>query len=360
MKSELPTSSVECPASSVARVLVVDDEKNIRITLRAFLEDEGYVVEVAEDATRAQALLSADLWDLVVSDIVLPGVSGVDLLKAIRAAAPDVQVIMMTGEPTVETATEAVRAGACDYLTKPVGKDAILRAVARAVQMKHVVDEKRRLEEENLHYRDTLEQLVAKRTEELRLALEGTIHAMAAAVESRDPYTAGHQQRVAVLARRMAQEMGLPEERVMATYYAGIVHDLGKISVPAEILSSPAKLSKAAMDIIREHPATAFEILKGIAFPWPIAEIVRQHHERLDGSGYPQGLSGDAISTEARILAVADVVEAMASHRPYRPALGIEAALNEITEKRNTFYDAKAVDACVRLFREQGFKLEVR
>ena len=343
-----------------ARVLIVDDEKNIRVTLRTFLQDEGYAVEVAEDAARAQQLLSSGVWDVVVSDIAMPSVSGVDLLKAIRAAAPDVQVIMMTGEPTVETATEAVRAGASDYLTKPVGKHAMLRAVAAAVQMKQIVDEKRRLEGQNRRYQETLEQLVAKRTEELRRALDGFIHAMAAAVESRDPYTAGHQHRVAELARRIAQEMGLPEGRVLATYYAGLIHDLGKISVPAELLTSPAKLSKAAMDIIREHPTTGFEILKTIPFPWAIAEIVRQHHERLDGSGYPQGLSGSAIAIEARILAVADVVEAMASHRPYRPALGIDAALHEITEHRSALYDAEAVDACVRLFRERGFLLETR
>jgi len=358
MKSPLPASSVQRQESSVARVLVVDDEKSIRLSLRAFLADAGYEADVAEDALVAQGLLAQGAYDVVVSDIVLPGVSGVALLQRIRETAPDVQVIMMTGEPTVETAAEAVRAGARDYLTKPVSKNAILRSVATAAQMKQLEDEKHRLQEENRKYQETLEQLVAKRTEELRLALDGFIHAMAAAVESRDPYTAGHQHRVAGLARRIAQEMGLPEETILAAYFAGMIHDLGKISVPAEILSSPARLSKAAMDIIREHPATAFEILKGIAFPWPIAEIVRQHHERLDGSGYPQGLSGNAISIEARILAVADVVEAMASHRPYRPALGIVAALNEVIAKRNTLYDAEAVDACVRLFREKDFKLE--
>ena len=341
------------------RILVVDDERSIRLTLCAMLEPERYKVEVAEDADQALALLSHGLWDAVVTDIILPGISGVGLLKAIRAAAPpDVQVVMMTGAPTMETAIEAVRCGACDYLTKPVAKDAMLRAVATAVQIKYVHDEKRRLQEVNRTYRETLENLVEARTEELRLALDGFIHAMAATVEFRDLYTAGHQRRVADLARRIAGEMGLPAARVLGTYYAGMLHDLGKISVPAEILTSPATLSKAALDIIREHPVTAFEILKGIAFPWPIAEIIYQHHERLNGTGYPRGLSGDAISLEARILAVADVVEAMASHRPYRPALGVEAALQEITEARSTLYDVQAVDACVRLFREKGFALE--
>lgn len=341
------------------RILVVDDEKSIRLTLCAILQDAGYEVDVAEDAGRALALLADGGWDVVVTDIILPGVSGMGLLKEIRAAAHDVQVIMMTGEPTVETAAEAVRAGAHDYLTKPVAKNAILRSVATASQIKQVDDEKRRLQEANREYQQNLERSVTERTEELRLALDGTIHAMAAAVECRDPYTAGHQQRVANLARHMARELGLPEERVMGTYYAGIVHDLGKISVPSEILTMPTHLCAEAMGMIRKHSTTGFRILKRIRFPWPIADIVHQHHERLDGSGYPRGLKGDAICMEARIVAVADVVEAMASHRPYRPALGIDAALGEILAKRNTLYDAEAVDACVRLFREKGFQLDV-
>lgn len=345
--------------SGKARILIVDDEKCIRLSFQAILRNEGYAADVAEDADRAQAMLLNSDYDVVVTDIVLPGVSGVELLKAIRfAAPPDVQVIMVTGDPTMETAADAVRSGACDYLIKPVGKDAMLRSVATAAHIKQIHDEKRRLEADNRRYQANLEELVGKRTDELRLALNGFVRAMAAAVESRDPYTAGHQQRVADLSRRLAQEMALPEEKVLAVYYAGLIHDLGKISIPAEILSTPAKLSRAAMDIIREHPATAYEILKDIPFSWPIAEIIRQHHERQNGTGYPRGLSGEAISLEARILAVADVVEAMASHRPYRPALGMDAALEEIIGKRDTVYDARAVDACVRLFREQGYHFQ--
>jgi len=343
----------------MSRILIVDDEKSIRMTLRAILKEAGYEVDVAEDAQRARALLANGLWDVVVTDIVLPGLSGVELLKAIRSSAPpDVQVIMMTGEPTVKTAAEAVRAGASDYLPKPVTKDSILTAVRRAVETKRILDENRRLQAENRQYQENLEEIVRQRTGELRDALEGTIRAMALAVESRDPYTAGHEQRVARLARAIAVEMGRPEEEVLGTYYAGLVHDVGKISVPAEILTYPGKLGKEELGIIRKHPETGARILSTVRFPWPLAEIVLQHHERLDGSGYPLGLSGDAIRIEARILAVADVVEAMANHRPYRAALGIEAALAEIVERRGTFYDTDVVDACVRLFREKGFKLD--
>ena len=343
----------------MSHILIVDDEKSIRVTLRAILKEAGYEADVAEDANRAQVLLANGLWDVVVTDIVLPGVSGVDLLKAIRAAAPpDVQVIMMTGEPTVKTAAEAVRAGASDYLPKPVTKAAILTAVRRAAETKRILDENRRLQAENRQHLESLEQVVRQRTAELREALAGTIRAMALAVESRDPYTAGHEQRVARLARAIAEEMGRPEEEVLGTYHAGLVHDVGKISVPAEILSCPGRLGKEEFGIIRKHPETGARILSTVRFPWPLAEIVHQHHERLDGSGYPLGLSGAAIRIEARILAVADVVEAMASHRPYRAALGIEAALAEIVERRGTFYDADVGDACVRLFQEKGFKLD--
>jgi len=355
---QTPASTVEHAVSRVARVLIVDDEKSIRLSVQSLLQDAGYEVSVAEDTRGARALLAGGDYDVVVSDIVLPGASGVTLLQAIREASPDVQVIMMTGEPTVETAADAVRAGASDYLAKPVTKDSILKAVSRAAETKRMWDENRRLQAENGRYQVNLEKLVRQRTAELREALEGTICAMASAVESRDPYTAGHQQRVARLARTIAEEMGLTDEQVQGTYHAGLVHDLGKISVPAEILSSPAKLGNEEMGIIRKHPETGSRILGGVRFPWPLAEIVRQHHERRDGSGYPLGLSGDAIRIEARIIAVADVVEAMASHRPYRPALGIDAALAEIVGKRAIQYDAETVDACVRLFREKGFDLD--
>jgi putative two-component system response regulator len=343
----------------MSRILIVDDEKSIRMTLRAILKEAGYEVDVAEDAQRARALLANGLWDVVVTDIVLPGLSGVELLKAIRSSAPpDVQVIMMTGEPTVKTAAEAVRAGASDYLPKPVTKDSILTAVRRAAETKRILDENRRLQAENRQYQENLEEIVRQRTGELRDALEGTIRAMALAVESRDPYTAGHEQRVARLARTIAEEMGRPEEEVLGAYYAGLVHDVGKISVPSEILTYPGKLGKEELGIIRKHPETGARILSTVQFPWPLAEIVHQHHERLDGSGYPRGVPGDAIRIEARIIAVADVVEAMTSHRPYRPALGIEVAFAEIVERRGTYYDADVVDACVRLFREKGFKLD--
>lgn len=190
---------------------------------------------------------------------------------------------------------------------------------------------------------------------QLEVNLEDTVRAIATIVEMRDPYTSGHQVRVAHLAAAIASKMGLPVKQVHGIHLAAMVHDLGKMQVPAEILSKPGVISDIEYSLIKTHAQAGYEILKGIDFPWPIAQIVLQHHERMDGSGYPQGLRGDGILLEARIISVADVVEAMSSHRPYRPSLGIEAALNEITSNRGSHFDTKVVDACLALFREQHY-----
>jgi putative nucleotidyltransferase with HDIG domain len=181
---------------------------------------------------------------------------------------------------------------------------------------------------------------------------------MARLVEARDPYTAGHEERVTSLSVAIAQEMGLDERKIVGLEVAARLHDIGKVSVPAEILAKPGRLSEAEFSLVRGHAAASGEILSSIDFPWPIAKIVVQHHERLDGSGYPNGLRNGEILTEARILAVADVVEAMWAHRPYRPSLGLEAALDEIARGRGWLYDRQAVDACIRLFRENRFSFE--
>jgi PAS domain S-box-containing protein len=194
--------------------------------------------------------------------------------------------------------------------------------------------------------------------ESFRKAVSTTIQVMVSAVEARDPYTAGHQIRSANIAHTIAMEMGLPQEKIEGIRVAGSIHDIGKLSIPAEILSKPTKLSELEFSLIKNHSRSGYEILKDVESSWPLAEIVYQHHERMDGSGYPRNLKGEEILIEARILAVADVVEAMASHRPYRPGLGIDAALNEIEKNRGIFYDNTVADACLRLFREKGFKLE--
>jgi PAS domain S-box-containing protein/putative nucleotidyltransferase with HDIG domain len=191
----------------------------------------------------------------------------------------------------------------------------------------------------------------------LQNALDGTVRAMAKTVEARDPYTAGHQERVAKLAYAIARELNLSPDQINGIQMAGIVHDIGKIYVPAEILSKPSKLSDLEFRMVKSHADVGYQILKTIDFPYPIADIVHQHHERMDGSGYPKNISGSEILLEARILAVSDVVEAMASHRPYRPSIGIDKAFEEISRNKGILYDPVVVDACLRLFRDKGFEL---
>ncbi len=204
--------------------------------------------------------------------------------------------------------------------------------------------------------KETEEELIES-YDRLKQAMEGTVQAMAYTIETRDPYTAGHQRRVTQLACALAEKMGLPTDVQEGVRMAGDLHDIGKIYVPAEILSKPGKLSEAEYNIIKTHSQVGHDILKTIEFPWPIADIVLQHHERMNGTGYPAGLKGKDILLEARILAVADVIEAMATHRPYRPALSIEEALAEISENKGKLYDPEVVEACLKIF-EEGFTFE--
>ncbi len=208
------------------------------------------------------------------------------------------------------------------------------------------VTELRRAEEE-------IERTVAQ----LQRTVQSTIEVVSTIGELRDPYTHGHERRVGEIATAIATELGLVPDRIEGVRVAGYLHDVGKIAVPAEILAKPTQLSKVEFELVKQHAQQSYDILKGMEFPWPVAEAAWQHHERLDGSGYPRGLKGDAIILEARILAVADTLEAMASHRPYRPGLGIEAALTEIEMNRGTQYDAAVVDACLRLFHMKGYQL---
>ena len=210
----------------------------------------------------------------------------------------------------------------------------------------------------DITYRKKAEIERQRSAEQLLKALNATIESISKLTEIRDPYTAGHQNRVAQLAFAIAGEMEMRKDKAESIRIAAVIHDIGKIFVPAEILSKPGKLSGIEFSFLKQHPQAGFDILKKIEFPWPIAQIVVQHHERMNGSGYPSGLSGEAILIEARTLAVADVVEAMASHRPYRPALGVDKALEEISKNKGTLYDAGAADACVRLFTDKAFKFE--
>jgi putative nucleotidyltransferase with HDIG domain len=259
--------------------------------------------------------------------------------------------VYVTGIPTKGFEWEVIRKdGARTYIevsisliVRPGEKPTRFRGIARDIT------ERKRTEEE-----------LQRTLDSLRKAFGATIQVMVSAVETRDPYTAGHQIRSADLARAIATEMGLPREKIDGIRMAGVIHDIGKLSIPAEILSKPKKLTEIEFSLIKEHSRSGYEILKDVESPWPLADIVYQHHERMNGSGYPRALKGEEILMEGRILAVADVVESMASHRPYRAALGLNVALEEIEKNRGTLYDEAVVDACLRLFREKEYRFAER
>jgi len=335
----------------VTKILIVDDEEDIRLLLEQILEKKGYACVLAADAGEARDCLKEHDCDLVLCDINMPGESGLELIRDVSTKYRDVAVVMVTGIDDPVVAETVFEVGVFDYVAKPIRRNRILMSVANALC-------RRELEMANRAYSEGLEQMVAERTFQLKEALDGIIQAIASTVEIRDPYTAGHQLRVAGLTFAIAKKMGLSEDQAEGVRVAGTIHDLGKISVPGEILSKPGQLSELEFRIIKTHPQTGYDILKDMKFPWPLARIVLQHHERMDGSGYPQGLSCENTLLEARILAVADVVEAMASHRPYRPALGIDVALEEISKNKGVLYDSEVVDACLKLFKENEFNLE--
>jgi len=335
----------------MTKILIVDDEEDVRLLLEQILEKKGYTCVLAVDAGEARDCLKEHDCDLVLCDINMPGESGLELIRDVSAKQRDVAVVMVTGIDDPVVAESVFEVGAFDYVAKPIRRNRILRSVANALR-------RRELEIANRAYREDLERMVAGRTSQLKEALDGIIHAIASTVEIRDPYTAGHQLRVAGLAFAIAREMGFSKAQAEGVRVAGTIHDLGKISVPAEILSRPGLLTEMEFEIIKTHPQAGYDILKDMKFPWPLARIVLQHHERMDGSGYPQGLSGENTLMEARILAVADVVEAMASHRPYRPALGIDVALKKISKNKGVLYDPEVVDACLKVFTENSFRFE--
>jgi|Deesub1362B_J571_1020462.scaffolds.fasta_scaffold02837_5 putative nucleotidyltransferase with HDIG domain len=323
--------------------MVVDDEAAIRSLLQEVIEREGYPCRVAGDAGEALSLLEQEPVDVVITDIRMPGINGIELIRRIKERH-QADVIAMTGYVEDFSYDKVIASGASDFIQKPVGIKEVMVRLKRVLRERTILQERDRAQEE-------LRRSLAR----LRRAIEGVVQAIALTVETRDPYTAGHQRRVADLACAIAKELGLPEHRIDGIRTAGLIHDLGKISVPAEILSKPTPLTDLEYELIKTHPKVGYEILKSIEFPWPVADMVLQHHERLDGSGYPQGIRREDILPEARILALADVVEALASHRPYRPALGMERALEEISRNRGILYDAQAVDACIHLFKKGIF-----
>lgn len=338
-------SDEKISSANPINILIVDDEEDVRTVLQYGVLHAGYGCVTASSGMQALAILENDVFDVVVSDINMPQMTGLELVQRVKALY-DTDVMIMTGYVEDFSYENIVGIGASDFIQKPVG---LAEFIAR---LRRVLLERATRAERN----QAIAALKINLAKSQR-AMEGIIQAIAATVEMRDPYTSGHQERVAGLACAIAESMELPDDKVYGLRMAAVLHDLGKIAVPAEILTRPGRLNDLEYAIIKNHAQYGYDILKKIEFPWPLAEIVRQHHERLDGSGYPLGLKGAQIILEARILAVADVVETISSHRPYRPSLGLNQAINELNKNKGTLYDPAAVEACIALVSEQDFRL---
>ncbi len=320
-------------------ILIVDDNP-INIDLLLNILKGEYRFGVAKDGAKAMAYLENNKPDLILLDVMMPEIDGFEVCTKIKANPifKDVEVIFITALSDAKYIAQGFESGAVDYITKPFKAAEVKARVQTHMSLKKM---KEALNIQNIK----LEDQVKSKTAQLQEMFNATVGGMALMAESRDPYTAGHQHRVAQYASDISKNMGLPDDQIEAIRISGLLHDIGKIRTPVSLLNRPGKLLKAEWELIKTHPAVGFNILKQIPFPWPIAEIVYQHHERIDGSGYPRGLKDGEIMLEAKILAVADVIEAISSHRPYRPALSIESAFNEVKSQKGILFDKIVVDS---------------
>jgi len=354
------------------RILIVDDIEENLYLLETLLKGSEYEVVAAKDGVEALGRLKEKSIDIIVSDILMPRMDGFQFCRECKKnkRLKDIPFIFYTATYTEKKDEEfALSLGAEKFIVKPQDPEVllnILKEVSEAHKKGTLITPKETIKEEEIYLTEYNERLIKKLEKKvldleksekrLQKTMEDTIYTIGKIAETRDPYTSGHQKSVSQIATFIAQEMKLPKDRIEGVRIASLVHDIGKISLPAEILNKPTKLSEIEYSLIKDHSQTGHDVLKSIEFPWPVARIVLQHHERLNGSGYPQGLKGEDILLEARIIGVADVIDAMSSHRPYRPAWGIDKALEEISKNKGILYDPKVVDACLKLFKRKELK----
>ena len=330
-----------------AAVMVIDDDDSVLKTTTLILEEEGYQIEAFSTGKEAIDIFNKDIH-AVVLDINMPDMTGLQVFKEIKSINPYVPIIFHTGTAAMRDERRDLRRQFRPHAYVQKGDpEQLMDTVVSAVESYRIIVR-------NVKLSESLYKELKKSTDKIKTNIEGTIHAMAMTVEMRDPYTAGHQRQVADLASAIAVKMGIPREQRDSIHLAGTIHDIGKMQVPTEILSKCGKLTELEFDMIKTHSQAGYDILKTIEFQWPIAEFVLQHHERMDSSGYPSGLKGESILIEARILSVADVVDAIVPHRPYRSALGIEKAQEEIFDNRGIVYDSDVVDACLSIISENN------
>ncbi|HUN55915.1 MAG TPA: HD domain-containing phosphohydrolase [Smithella sp.] len=356
-------------------ILIVDDEESILNAFQRIFADEDYEVHTVNNGSEGLNKLrtAQKPYSVIVSDQRMPEMSGVQFFAQAKDIFPDAVRILLTGYADSGAIIDAINKGGVHlYFTKPWREEEIRLHIKQSLSKVEILAENKRLvelikikNEELVRLNKSLEKKANDRTNDLlaqteklkdsykksQLILDGIVRTLSKIVATRDPYTSGHEDQVAKIACKIAKEMKLTEEQISSIYISATLHDIGKISVPSEILTKPSVLTTLEREIIKTHCKVANDILANIEFPYPVAEIIYQHHERMDGSGYPRGLKGDKIALEARIIGVADVIDAMASYRPYRPALGVDAAIEEITKFRGITYDPSVVDACLKIYK---------
>lgn len=347
------------PGDLKSRILIVDDEHEITEILSDLLSVE-YDCQQVGSAEDALARLAESSFELVISDITMPGMSGLEMLPFVKSLSPNTVVVMISGMQTVESAIGALRLGAFDYLMKPFDLRQVEAVVKRALEHYELIAAKQR-------YEDHLEELVEQRTAELDKALNSledayrsTLRALTSALETRDSETHGHSERVVTYSLRLGREYGLPSEKMKALEFGSLLHDIGKIGVPDSILRKPGKLTEDEWVKMREHPVHGQQILRGIEFLEGAARVVAQHHEKWDGSGYPLGLRQEDVDVCARIFAVADAFDAITSDRVYRRGKSYEEAAQELDDWAGRQFDPKVVEAFHRVPQEDWDELHRR
>jgi putative two-component system response regulator len=331
------------------KVLVIDDDPKILDLLYAILKRHGFDVYAASDGEKGIELFKKENPSIILTDINMPKMTGIEILKIIKNIYPITQVVVFSGVGTTTDVIEALRLGASDYLVKPFNMDLLIHTVSRCAERHELIMER-------IERKGNLEREVRERTAALTNTFYETIKALGLLTEKRDPYTAGHQQRVALLAMGIGRKLSLTQKEIEIINVAALLHDIGKVAVPTELLVKPSKLMAPEIQLMKLHPEIGFDIIKDIPFVESLGKdvsaIVLQHHERLDGTGYPKGLTDDELELESKILSVSDVVEAMSSHRPYRAAFDMTTTKAELMDKSGMSYCPECVDACLQLIAE--------
>jgi putative nucleotidyltransferase with HDIG domain len=334
--SEFSKKGINLDLMKSISVLYVEDDDDVREKLAHTLRRRFALLDTAINGQDGLEKFKQNHYDVVITDVRMPVMDGLEMARQVKEIAEDIPIVVVTAFNETDYFLRAIEIGIDKYVKKPVDSDELFEAVNKCAM---------------LHFR---QQEIENSREKMLDMLEQTIGTLARAIEMRDPYTDGHQKRVANLAVAIAEELGLDAALIRGIRLATLIHDIGKINIPLEILSRPGKLNPIEFALIKSHPTAGYDVIGDIDFPWPIRKVILEHHEKWDGSGYPNGLKGEDILLEARIVCVADVIEAMASHRPYRAGLGIDAAVAEVRSKSGIFFDPKVVDACMKVIDRKG------